>query len=170
MPAAVRASIQTGAAATPTIASAETGIKWNREDTQNGTTPIPIPPAAGTEYSFAKWLFLEVTTTSTTAISNRRVQLAAAPAAGLTQSFVATDTYAQETAAIAAAGTNDAVPTGFTAFGTTAVVYDNTSVGTGTLGRNGLFARTLLGVSALFTGGAGNATAMPDLRLVFDEA
>ena len=171
MPATVRAAIQTGAAGAPTIASAETEIKWNREDTPAGTTPVPIPAAAGTEDSFAKWLFLDVTGTSTTSLSNRKLQLAAALAAGLTQAFQATNTYAQETAPVAAAaGANDAIVAGFTQINTTGVVYDAAAVGTGTAGRNGQFARVYLGVSALFTGGAGNATVMPDLRLVYDEA
>jgi hypothetical protein len=89
-----------GTTATPTWATAEGGLKWNREDTLTGTTPVPVPVATGTNYSWLKSLALRVTVAGTTAITNRRISLATSPATGLTFSWkdVAVASYAQSLA------------------------------------------------------------------------
>ncbi len=167
-------SLFSGAAAA-TVASAETGIKFARDETQVGTTaPIPKPNAAGTNYSWPKELALEVTTVdAATSISNRKLNAASAPAAGLTL-WYRNDaaTYQRPTAVAAAdnATTNDATPSGFTAMPTAATVYDAAAVAASALGRNGSYLSVALGVSALFLGGAGPNIALPSLSFVYDES
>ena len=173
MAATVRASYYGASASEPAGATAETGITFNREDTQTGTTPIPIPNATGTNYSWLKNLALQVTTAAATAITNRKIALASNPSTGLTVHFKAAATYAQ-----AATGnkptdnatTNDAVPSGYTQMTTTAQVFDAASVSGNSTGRNGGFAQVLLGASNAFTGGANSATALPNMLMSYDEA
>jgi hypothetical protein len=169
--ATVRASIATGAG--PTLATAESGYKYNREDTASGTTPIPIPTSTGTNYSWLKWLCLEVTASGTTAISNRRVQLSTSETSGLGIFFQGNATYAQAASGNmpTASGSNGpATPAGFTRASTSAQVYDSASVSSGSTGRNGSYCETVLGVDSTYAGGAGNAIALPDVRLIYDEA
>lgn len=112
-----------------------------------------------------------MTTTSSTAITNRRISMSGAPATGLTLHYKAA-AYAQPASGNmpAAAGTNDATPATYTLMTTSAVLYDNASVSTGSAGRNGSMVLVVLGVSNLFTGGAGSATALPNIVLTYDEA
>lgn len=172
--AVVRASYYGASATEPAGVTAETGIKFNREDTQVGTTgPIPIPNAAATNFSWYKQLALEVTTIGTTNITNRTVKQASAPSAGLKLHFKYAATYAQASGANKPADdgtTNDVTPTGYTAMTGTAQGYDAASVSTGSTGRNGGFCLVALGVSYLYTGGAGSAVALPNIELGYDEA
>lgn len=170
MGATVQAQIATGAG--PSLANAEGGIVYNRVDTIAGTTPIPIPTATGTHFSYLKWLALVVTGTAATSISNRRIELATAIATGLNHWFQDNATYAQATGVNqpADAGTNGATPAGFTKTTTAYQLWDNTSVSAGSTGRSGDYCETVLGVDFLFVGGAGSATALPTLNLEYDEA
>lgn len=161
--------------ATPTTADAEaTGIKFNREDTPTGTTPIPKPTATGTNYSYAKTHYLNVESGGgSTSISNRKVRNASAPSAGLTVIWKdGVDTYAQATAVLAADNTttDDAVPAGWTLMSTTFATYDATSEAATNATRNGNYVLLGLGVSNLYGGGAGNAIALPNIELQYDEA
>jgi hypothetical protein len=174
MAAVIRASYFGGSAGEPAGASAEGGIKWNREDSQSGaTTNVPVPTATGTNYSWLKNLALEVTTVANpvTSITNRRIAIAGAQLAGVTQHWKAA-AYVQ--AAVGnmpgAAGTNDAVPSTYTLITTTPTVYDNNAASGGTLGRNGSMLQVVTGVSFLFTAGGGSAHALPNLQLTYDEA
>ena len=172
--AVVQLQVATGAG--PTLASGESGFKYNREDTLSGTTPIPIPTATGTNYSWVKTLALVVTTSGTTAISNRRIQLSTTESTGLGIFFKASATYAQATAEIASAGTNGpATPATWTRATTSLQVYDSGSTAaSGATGKNGQYCLTCLGVDSTFAGGAGNAVQLGgstmDVRLVYDEA
>lgn len=176
MAAVVRASIYAASASEPAGATAEGGIKFNREDTATGTTPIPIPTiAAGTNYSWHKNLALEVTTLAATTISNRRAYLSGAPATGLYLFFKEGTAYVQ--AALTASDevtTNGAVPSTYTALTATtlggAQVWQAAGVSAGSTGRNGSFLRLALGIGANFAGGAGSATVLPNLLMVYDEA
>lgn len=71
----------------PTLATADSAdsasIKWGRDDSQNSAATIPIPTAAGTHFSYLKYLLLDVTVAGTTNLSNRRIAWASFPAAGL---------------------------------------------------------------------------------------
>lgn len=172
--AVVQAQVATGAAATFT--TAESGFKYNREDTVSGTTPIPIPTISpASNYSFLKWLCLAVTASGTTSMSNRRVQLSAAESAGLGIFFQANNTYVSATSVntpASASSNGPATPAGFTRATSALQVYDSSSIVTSGTGRNGQYCETTLGVSdsGQYLGGAGNAIALPDVRLVYDEA
>ncbi len=172
--AVVRASYFGASATEPAGVSAETGIKFNREDTQVGTTgPIPIPSTTGTNFSWIKNLALEVTTAGTTSITNRTVRFASAPTTGIKGHFKYSATYAQPASGNKPAddgATNDVTPTGFTVLTAVGQGYDAASVATSSLGRNGGFCVLVLGVSNLYTGGAGSAVALPNIELGYDEA
>lgn len=157
--------------------TAEGGIKFNREDTLTGTTPVPIPTATGTNFSWLKNLALDVTTVGTTTISNRRIYLGSAPSTGLNVFYksVATGSYAQAASGNmpAASGSNGATPSTYTAMATSlggSTAYDASSVASSTLGVNGTLAVVVAGVDFNFAGGPGNATALPTINLTYDEA
>lgn len=175
MAATVQARIFTGASE-GTGANAETGIKFNREDTQTGTTPIPVPTAAGTNYSWIKNLALYVTAGGgSTSISNRKIRWASAPTTGLTGFFLGDVTsYTQSTSGNKPADngtTNDAAPSGgFAALTTSFQNYDTASSAATNSTRNGDFVQVVGGVSFLYTGGAGSAIAGPNIELQYDEA
>lgn len=178
MAATVKAYCATGSG--PTNATADSAdsasIKFGRDDNQNSTTSIPIPGTTGTKYSYLKYLFLDVTATGTTSMSNRRIAWASATATGLTGFFLDQATYTQNngtqgTAAgnyPADAGSNGATPTGFTAMTTSNQVWDNASHATSSTGKNGDYVETSLGVDNTFTGGGGTA-ALPNINLTYDE-
>lgn len=171
-----------GASATlPAGANAETGVFWNTEDTQTGTTPIAIPTSAAVNYSYLKVVQLAVTGTSSTTISNRTVRMSTTLPTGLgwhwktdTQGNWAT-TFNQQSVSKATAntlGTNNAAsaPSGYTALTTGAVQYDNTSQSTGSTGiGTALLLGIELAVDATYGGGPGTAT-LPTLILGYDEA
>jgi hypothetical protein len=172
MAATVQAQIGTGSSVS--WANAETGAKFNREDTLAGTTPIPIPTATGENYSWIKNFVLAVTGTSTTNISNRNIYQSGATATGLYLyfKFLALGSYAQSAVGNmpAGVGTNSTTPATYTLMTTSPQLYDNTSVATNSTGPNGGIVVCDLGVDHLFVGGPGNATALPSLILQYDEA
>lgn len=170
--ATVQAQIGTGASVS--WANAETGEKFNLEDTLAGTTPIAIPTATGTNFSWPKSLVLAVTVAGTTNITNRTVKMSGSPSTGLALFWkaVAVASYAQAASGNrpTASGSNGATPAGYTAMTTSAVQYDNTSVATSGTGPNGSMAVCVLGVDFTFIGGAGSAIAVPSTILSYDEA
>lgn len=172
MAAVVRASYASGAG--PTLATAETGAKYNREESLAGTTaPIPKPTATGTAFSWPKVFRLEVTTLdAATSLSNLRHHIASAPSAGLKLWFKDdATTYTQVAAAAAAdSGTDDSTPATYTAAPTSAAVYDAGSYSAGSTGGKGDYIRYALGVSNLYVGGAGSAIALPNLIFTYDES
>lgn len=172
MAATLQAQYFGASASEPAGANAESGIKFNREDTQSGTTPIPIPTATGTKYSWIKNIALAVTGTAATSISNRNVFQASTPTTGLFLFWKATNTYAQAASGNQPtdSGSNGATPSGYTAMTGSAAVYDNASVSAGSTGRNGQFCVMVCGVDNTFAGGAGSATALPNIKLQYDES
>ena len=171
MAATVRASIATGAG--PTLASAEGGAKYNREDTLAGTSsPIPRPTATGTAFSYAKTFCLEVTGTDTTSISNRKWHIASAPSTGLALWYKDLgDSYTQATGnADTDSGSNGATPTGYSAAPTSATLFDSGSDATSGTGRSGDYIAVCLGVSNNYAGGAGSAISLPTATFTYDES
>lgn len=170
--ATVQAQIGTGSSVS--WANAEGGITWNLADSATSTTPIAIPTATGTNYSWIKNLVLAVTVAGTTNITNRTIKMGSSPTTGLTLHWkaVATGSYAQAASGNrpASSGTNGATPSGYTAMTTSAVQYDNTSVATSSTGPNGSMAVCILGVDFSFSGGAGSAISTPSIILSYDEA
>jgi len=153
----------------------ETGAKYNREDTTNGTTNIiPLPASAGTNFSWIKSMVLSVTTGGTTSISNRRISIASGTPTGVQMYWksVAVGSYAQAAAGNmpTASGSNGAIPSGYAAITTATAQYDNTSVSTAATGPTGSIVVICLGVDNTYAGGANNAAAMPTLLLGYDEA
>ncbi len=172
--AAATVQAQCGTGGSVSWANAETGAKMSREDSLAGTTPIPIPLATGTNFSWIKNLVLAVTGAGTTTMSNRRIQMASSPSTGL-QLFwklVAVASYVQSAVGNmpAASGSNGATPAGYTLMTTSPVQYDNTGVVTSGTGPNGGMTVIVLGVDFTFVGGPGNATALPSLTFTYDEA
>lgn len=166
---------QMGTGSSVSWANAETGIKWNLSDNQTDTTtPIAIPTATGTVFSWIKNLALAVTGTGTTNISNRRVSLSGSPSTGLNLWFkaVAVGSYAQAASGNrpSSSGSNGATPTGYTTIATSTTVYDSSSVSSGSTGPNGSMAVCVLGVDNSYTGGAGNNVSVPSIILTYDEA
>ncbi len=160
--------------ATPTVVAAESGLKFNKEDTQSGTTPVPIPTATGTNYSWYKMCHLNVDTAGTTNITNRKVYMGSSPTTGLYLFFKdggATYTQATDGNRPADVGTGPGtLPAGYTAMTTSALGWDATQVATSSTGRNGNYVTLLFGVSDNYAGGAGSAIALPDLKFQYDEA
>lgn len=174
MAATVRVSYWNGAGnVAGTGVTAETGIKFNRDNTQTGTTAIPIPTAAGTRFSWPKWTGLEVTTTDTTSLSNRRIRMAAGIATGMAlwwQAVVAASYVTPVAVAAADTGANGSTPAGYTAMTTSDAVYQAASVSAGSTGLNGGFVELALGVDFLYVGGASSNAAVPTLTYTYDEA
>lgn len=172
MPATVRLDFYGASATEPAGSTAETGIKYNREDTKTGTTAIPKPTVTGTAFSWVKQLALNVTTSFASAITDRGIKLGSALTSGLTMGFLGHATYLDQTGGSGAgadSGSNGAVPSGYTAMTTSNQTWHAGSVSAGSTGRNGNFCRTALGVDNTYAGGAGSAIAVPDLVAQYTE-
>lgn len=171
MAATVQAQLGTGASVS--WASAEAGVKWNLDDSGSGTTPVAIPTATGTNFSWQKSLVLSVTATSTTTISNRTVKMSGSLSTGLALWWkaVAVASYAQSASGNrpASSGSNGATPSGYTSMTTTAQQYDNTSVATSATGPNGSMCVIVGAADNLYTGGAG-VISLGNVVLSYDEA
>jgi hypothetical protein len=170
--ATVAAELGTGSSVS--WANVESACKFNRADSATTTTPIPIPTATGTNFSWIKNLVLYVTGTGTTSITNRNIYRGSSPSTGL-QLFwkdVAVGSYSQAASGNqpTASGSNGATPAGYTLMTTSAAQWDNSSVATSGTGTCGDMVVCVLGVDNTFVGGPGNATALPSLKLQYDEA
>ncbi len=166
---------QAGTGGSVSWANAEGGVSFNLADNiTNTSTPIAIPTATGTNFSWLKNLVIAVTVTGTTAITNRTVKMGSSPSTGLALFWkdVAQASYAQAASGNrpTASGSNGATPAGYTAMTTSAVQFDNTSHATSGSGPNGDMAVCVLGVDNTYVGGAGSAVALPNIVLSYDEA
>jgi hypothetical protein len=165
----------------PTGASVAGGLKLTRDDSNVGTTPIPIPPtgSAATNFSYAGVLGLQVTNGTGSAISNKRLYQSGAGTTGMqlfhnTESTtpVTSTTYAQQTAFVAATTTAvTTAPTGYVIMttSTTGTVYDSTSntVANAANQLAGKYVLVLFGADQTATT-TGNVT-LPTLNLIYDE-
>ncbi len=177
--AVIQVSVFSCSATTPTGSSGETtGLCFNSTDSRSSIlSPIAIPTStSGTNFSYTKYLALEVTTTGTTTISNRMVARSSAAPAGLLLYWATSSAFV--TPAIAAAANTsaddvdpDGATTNWTALTTTYVAYSTYDV-TPVAGLNGYYAKIALGVSSttVYTGGPGTAIALPNLLFSYDEA
>lgn len=122
-----------------TGASVAAGLKLTRDDSNTGTTAVPIPPAGtpATNFSFPAVVALYVTTGTGSTISNKRVYQSGSNPSGF-QLFhndeattpATSTTYTQQNAAVAATSTTVATPpTGYVAMttSTAGTVFDSTS-------------------------------------------
>lgn len=170
--ATVQARIGTGSSIT--YANAEGGAVFNLADSlTDNTTPISIPTATGTVFSWIKNFVLYVTGTGTTSINNRTIKMGSSPSTGLALFFkdVAVASYAQAASGNrpSSSGSNGATPAGYTAMTTSAQQWDNTTVATSSTGANGDLVVCVLAVDNLYTGGPGNAIALPNIVASYDE-
>lgn len=166
---------QIGTGASVSWANAEGGICFDLADSATDTTtPIAVPTATGTVFSWIKNLVLAVTGTGTTTISNRNIYESGAPSTGLALFWkdVAVASYAQAASGNrpASSGSNGATPAGYTAMTASPAVYDNTSHSSGSTGPNGDMAVVVLGVDHSYVGGPGTAIALPSMLLQYDES
>jgi hypothetical protein len=160
-------------------ASAETGIKFNRDATVAGTTaPVPIPTSApGTNYSWHKnlALYCDSATGAGTSISNRKIYLSGAPATGLAlyyKDVAGTYTAPALAAANSAAASPPVTPAGYTALTTTPATYQAGATTSANATRAGDIIQVALGVadSTVFTGGGNSNTALPNILFSYDES
>lgn len=166
---------QAGTGSSVSWANAEGGCTFNLSDNiTTTTTPISIPTATGTVFSWIKNLVLAVTGTGTTTITNRTIKMSTSATTGLALFYkaVAVGSYAQAASGNrpSSSGSNGATPAGYTAMTTSAVQYDNTSVATSSTGPNGSMAVCVTSVDFTYAGGPGTAIALPSIVLGYDEA
>ena len=164
----------------PAGANAETGITFNRADSQSGSTPVPIPVSAGVNFAYLKALALAVMATSTTIVYNRTVRLSAGLAGGLGMHWkvVAQSNWGaqldQSTATKSPAdttGTNNAngAPSGYSVTTTSPVGFDNQDQSSGSTGIGAtLLLAMLLAVDATYAGGPGSAS-LGNIIIGYDE-
>jgi hypothetical protein len=165
---------QAGTGSSVSWANAEGGVTFNLADSITSTTPIAIPTATGTNFSWIKNLAIAVTVTGTTAMTNRTIKTSGSLSTGL-QLFwkaVAVASYAQAASGNrpSSSGSNGATPASYTLMTTTATQYDNTSVATSSTGPSGSMAVCVLGVDNSYVGGAGNAISLGNIIVAYDEA
>jgi hypothetical protein len=166
---------QAGTGASVSWANAEGGVTFNLADSiTSTTTPIAVPTATGTNFSWLKNFAIAVTVTGTTAMTNRTIKMGSSPSTGLALFFkdVAQASYAQAASGNrpTASGSNGATPSGYTAMTTSTQQWDNTSHATSGSGPNGDMVVCVLGVDFTYVGGAGTAIALPNIVVSYDEA
>ncbi len=171
MAAVVRAAYASGVG--PILANAETGAKYNLEESlAGGGTQVNVPTATGTNFSWPKVFRPEVVTAdAATSLTNLRHHIAAAPATGL-RLWSRDDgvTYVRSTApAAASSGANDAAPAGYITAPTVATVYDAGVFAASSVGGKGDYLSYALGVSNLYLGGGGPSITLPTVFLTYDE-
>lgn len=169
-------------ASEPAGASAEGGWKFNREDTQSGTTPIPIPTATGQNFSWHKNFAFNVSGTGTN-LSNFTIKAASAynvtgppNLVGLRLWWAAKSTYTQSTSAhlTDSASSNSTAPTNdmsvtFAAVTTTAQQWYAGPIAAGA-GRKGDFLYLALGVGYDYVQGGNSNFTLPNMTAAYDEA
>lgn len=149
-------------------------LKASREDTKAGAAPIPVPTSAGVNYSWIKNTYLDVTVVSPGAasITNRTVKQDTAAATGLRFFFKTAASYTQADNSNRPAdtsGSNTAVPAGYTLLTTSAQQYDNTSVSSTVLGRNGLYLLFVIAIDGSYSGSTSTNASLPGTTVTYDE-
>ena len=165
---------QAGTGASVSWANAEGGCTFNLADSITSTTPIAIPTATGTNFSWIKNLAIAVTVAGTTNMTNRTIKMSASLSTGLNLWWkdVAQASYAQAASGNrpASSGSNGATPAGYTSMTTSAQQWDNTSHATSGTGPNGDMVVVVLGVDNLYVLGAGSAISLGNIIVSYDEA
>lgn len=157
--------------ATNDIEGGGTKLRYNKsDDITTTTTPISVPAAAGTNYSYVKWLGVYVTVAAATTLTNLGIALIAAPTTGLGVFAVgiASASYVQAgtgTAVMTDNGTTDVTASGTAPticgnatqrLSTTNYIYDATGGSANvTNAVVGKLCATVLGVGNSYTGGGG---------------
>lgn len=159
-----------------TGSSAEAGWKFNREDTQSGTTPIPIPTATGQNFSWHKNFGFRVDTGFASNISNFTIKAAqtyntnaALNLTGLRLWFKSNSSYVQSAVVGATAGNGD-TPSGYTAVTTSPQQWYAGPISASTTGQKGDFLVLALGVGYDYVQGGASNFALPNMTAAYDEA
>jgi len=177
--ATVQATYYGASATEPAGTDATQGIRFNREDTQNGTAgAIPIPQSGpNTYFSWYKQIALAVTTGDPiTSLSNRTVKIATNVSlpTGVFLYWLLGAAYRQASQASAPPDqhANQATPADldgtYTVMTLQPQAYDPATVPSANAGRNGGFCRMVFAVDARYTGGAGMLT-LPNIIMGYDE-
>lgn len=183
MTATVRADYYGGSGSEPAGVTAETGIVFSQSDAEapaSGTAPVVKPAATGSAYSYIMLLALDVTGTSATDISARKIYAAASYDAGTGVFWGTQDTYRQpagsnQPPATITNGPTVPTPTGsdapasYALVTTSATTWDAASVSAGSTGRNGDFVELVFGLDFTFGGDSGRQVN-PDLYLAYTES
>jgi hypothetical protein len=172
---AATVQVQQGTGAGPTLANAEGGTKFSKDDAiiAGSPTPVNIPTSLGTNYSWKKSFALVVTAGGgSTNLSNRKIKWASSPTTGLHAYFHDQPTYAQATGGDFSddATSNNKVPTTYTEITTSAQTWHAGSAAATNSTRNGDWVEVVFGVGSDYVGGAGSAVALPALNYLYDEA
>lgn len=175
----VQIDLATGAG--PSFA-ATTAVKWNREDTEAGTTAIPTPTATGTNFSYVKSFQINITTTNSLTMTDVKIGKVAGETTTGTKLWHRSDhavgSYVQATAAPAATGDNNTTAPVIPAGGNNSTVIAIPLIGSAsvysagphtTTGRKGNLVEITLGVDATNTT-AGASVATPTLRWQWTES
>lgn len=167
----------------PSAASVAGGVLFTRDDSNSGTTPLPIPAVGAvlTNFTFPAVLALRVVTNTGSAISNKRLYQSGSMPTGMqlfhnteSTSVVTTTVYAQQTTYVAQASTktNVAPSTAWIAMttNTAGTVYDSTGAGVAISSDNttaGKYVLVVLGADGDATQ-TGNVT-LATINLIYDE-
>lgn len=163
----------------PTGADVSAGIKFTRDDSNTGSTPVPIPPSgtAATNFSYYASIALYVTANTGSTISNKRIYYTGSMPSGFqlfsqtaATSPAASNSYTQCTAAVTATATTVATPpTGYAAMttSTAGTVFDASSAVISTNTIASYYCRVCLGVdnTATTTG----TVSLPTIYILYDE-
>ncbi len=171
--ATVRAYEDNGSGPTSTSVDSVGGTapKFGTDDNVQSTATLSIPTATGTNYSYWKNFYLDVTVaaSTTTEITNRRISMGSSITAGLGLFFKAnTGAYSQGSSTTSSGSNGPATPSGYTAMTTSTQVYDSSNAASTSTGKNGGYAQVILGVDATYAGGPGSTT-LPNIVLTYDE-
>lgn len=158
-------------------------VSFSRADAYNDTaSPITIPAAGARRFSYLRYLALYCSANPGTTLSNLRVFLASALAAGLSAHFLtggqATYTQNNGTQGTAAgnypaddAVTSGTAPTGYTAMTTSPQVYDATGGVTTLNAKAGKYCQVVVAVDGTnYTGGGNASTPISNITLEYDES
>ena len=168
------AEAQISHGATPTVASAESGIGFGLADgVDAGGTPITAPTETGTNYSWIKWLHLHVTANGgNSALSDREVAMDEAATTGFYLFFKAESAYDQADSGnkpTDSTASNGAVPAGYTAMTTSFQTWDADSEAATNDDENGDYLVVVAGIGADYAGSAAADAALPDILMRYLE-
>lgn len=169
----VQIDLATGAG--PSYA-ATTAVKWNRADTEAGTTAIPTPTATGTNFSYVKSFQINITATGSLTMTDVKFGKVAGESTTGTKLWYDSShaSYTQATTSPTSTGDNNTTaPTINSATGTAVPLISGASAYSAgphtTTGRKGNYIEVTLGVDATNTT-AGTSVATPTLRWQWTEA
>lgn len=123
-----------GTAGTPASQPAVTSVRFKAADNDDADTSNPlVKPTSGTNYSYEKWLKLQVTTAPDNSLTNLRFHRSSGTFTGISDFYGVYDTYVPPVGTSSSVATN-AVPTSATGLTTQSGGAIATFTGTGQFG------------------------------------